>query len=363
MKLDIVIFGLSITSSWGNGHATTYRGLIRELAHRGHRVLFLERDAEWYAANRDLPDPPFCETVLYRDVAEVKRNFAPRIRNADLVIVGSYVPDGIAVGEWVTRQANGVTAFYDIDTPVTLAHFHNGGAEYLSRALIPRYQLYLSFTGGPLLRRLEDEYGAPVARPLYCAVDTNLYRPHTSAVSWELGYMGTYCPDRQPKLNKLLIAPARRLPKRRFVVAGPLYPNRLRWPVNVRHIEHIGPTEHAAFYAAQSFTLNLTRAAMVAAGYSPSVRLFEAAACSTPIISDNWPGLETFFTPGKEILVARTTADVLRHLQTSTPAQRRAMGQRARERILAQHTPRHRALQLETYYIELADRPALLEAA
>src|SRR5215210_2946345 len=208
-RLRIVILGLSITSSWGNGHATTYRGLVRELAGRGHDVLFLERDVEWYANNRDLPRPPHGRTMLYRDLSELKRRFVAEIEDADLVIVGSYVPEGAQVGEWVTRTARGVTAFYDIDTPVTLAKLERGDEEYLTRALISDYQLYLSFTGGPTLQRLEQEFGSPMARPLYCSVDPDLYYPEPASIRWDLGYMGTYSDDRQPALSRLLMEPAR----------------------------------------------------------------------------------------------------------------------------------------------------------
>jgi len=210
-KLRIVILGLSITSSWGNGHATTYRALVRELCALGHNVLFLERDTEWYASNRDLPNPPYGRTELYSSVKELKQRFAPDIREADLVIVGSYVANGIEIGEWVTHLAEGATAFYDIDTPVTMARLSTGGVEYISAALIPKYQMYLSFTGGPLLEYIEEHYGSPMARPLYCSVDTALYHPEETEPKWDLGYMGTYSDDRQPTLDRLLLEPARRL--------------------------------------------------------------------------------------------------------------------------------------------------------
>jgi spore maturation protein CgeB len=355
--LEIVILGLSITSSWGNGHATTYRGLVRALTRRGHRVLFLERDAPWYAENRDLPHPPYGRTLLYRSLAELRTCHAEAVRDADLVIVGSYVPEGIAVGEWVARTAQGATAFYDIDTPVTLAALQRGDCGYLSPALIPRYHLYLSFTGGPILERIERRYGARMARPLYCSVDETMYYPEPAEPRWELGYMGTYSRDRQPVLERLLLEPARRLRDRRFVVVGPQYPSGIRWPRNVRRVPHLAPSEHRRFYNAQRFTLNITRAAMVAAGYSPSVRLFEAAACGTPIISDAWAGLETFFVPGEEILLARGTADVLHHLRGIGEEGRRAIGARARGRVLAEHTAVRRAAELEGYVSELLARP------
>ncbi len=357
--LKIVILGLSITSSWGNGHATTYRGLVRELTARGHQVLFLERDLEWYASNRDMAHPPFGRTELYSNLKELKDRFRKAVRSADVVIVGSYVQDGAAIGEWVTKTAQGVTAFYDIDTPVTIGRLAQGDIDYLSRSLIPRYHLYLSFTGGPILEHLENRYGSPMARPLYCSVDPALYYPRRREPKWDLGYMGTYSDDRQPALERLLLKPARAWPQGRFAVAGPQYPKAIRWPPNVKRFVHLSPAKHRAFYNAQKFTLNITRAQMIAAGYSPSVRLFEAAACATPIISDPWPGLETFFTPGEEILIARSPADTLRYLREIPEAERRRLGERARARVLARHTARHRALELETYLREAFSRQLL----
>jgi spore maturation protein CgeB len=352
-SLNIVILGLSITSSWGNGHATTYRGLVRELAIRGHRVLFLERDVKWYANNRDLPKPPYGRVALYSSISQLKDRFAGAIREADVVIVGSYVLEGAAIGAWVTRMAHGVTAFYDIDTPVTMANLESGKVDYLTPELIPQYDLYLSFTGGPILEFIEKHYGAPQARPLYCSVDTTLYYPEAREIKWDLGYMGTYSDDRQPALDELLLQPARRWESGRFVVAGPQYPRTVHWPHNVKRFTHLSPARHRAFYTAQRFTLNVTRANMVEAGYSPSVRLFEAAACGTPVISDFWEGLDSFFRPDQEILIARSAEESLDYLRTVSEADRQSIGHAARARVLTRHTARHRALELEGYCLEL----------
>ena len=352
--LDIVILGLSITSSWGNGHATTYRGLVRELARRGHRVLFLEHDVPWYAENRDLPRPPYGATELYRNLSDLDRRFRSRVRQADAVLLGSYVQQGETVADWVLGHARGVTAFYDIDTPVTLAKLARGDYEYLHPRLIPCFDLYLSFTGGPTLERLERDFGARRALPLYCSCDPAHYFPEEQAPRWDLGYLGTYSDDRQPAVESLLLAPARRLPGRRFAVAGPAYPPGIAWPANVDRFEHLPPGEHRAFYNRQRYTLNVTRADMRRAGYSPSIRLFEAAACGTPILSDVWPGLETFFEPGREILLAATPEDVEKILCVFPEAERRRVGQRARERVLAEHTAAHRAATLESYLREAA---------
>jgi spore maturation protein CgeB len=351
--LKIVILGLSITSSWGNGHATTYRALVKELAARGHKVLFLERNATWYAANRDLPKPPFCRLALYNHLKELKDRFRTAVRNADLVIVGSYVPEGIEIGEWVTRVAGGVTAFYDIDTPVTISRLQAGNLDYLSPALIRSYAMYLSFTGGPMLERIARRYGARMARPLYCSVDESLYFPEERQAKWDLGYMGTYSEDRQPGLEELLLKPARAWREGAFAVAGPQYPKSIRWPENVKRFTHIAPKRHRAFYNQQRFTLNLTREQMIEAGYSPSVRLFEAAACGTPIISDLWEGLDHFFKPGAEILVATSQETVMRHLLTIDEEERARIGAAARQKVLAKHTAKHRALELEQYAFEL----------
>ena len=351
--MKIVILGLSITSAWGNGHATTYRGLIRELCALGHEVLFLERDVPWYASSRDLPDPPFGQTSLYSSFDDLKTRFAGAVRSADFVMVGSYVPEGVAVGEWVTSIAPGPTAFYDIDTPVTLARLSQGDTEYLSAELVPRYDLYLSFSGGPALERLERQYGSRMARPLYCSFDPALYYPEEREITWDLGYMGTYSDDRQPPLDRLMLEPARKWGSGRFVVAGPQYPAHISWPRNVHRIEHLPPSEHRAFYNAQRYTLNITRADMVSMGYSPSVRLFEAAACATPIISDYWQGLDTFFTIGSEILVSRSPSETLNYLHDTPEEERLAIAKRARARVFSEHTAAHRALELYGYISEL----------
>jgi spore maturation protein CgeB len=353
--LRIAILGLSITSSWGNGHATTYRGLMRALCRRGHEVLFLECDKPWYHAHRDMTEAPFGTVRLYDDFAELRQRWEGKVRDADLVIVGSYVPDGIAVARWARSVATGPVAFYDIDTPVTLRALANGTCPYLDAALIPSFDLYLSFTGGPALRLLETTYRARAARALYCGVDPERHRPcPAGTMRWELGYLGTYSADRQPALDALLCEPARRWPEGRFAVAGPLYPAELRWPGNVERIEHVGPDEHSRFYGRQRFTLNITRVEMVRLGYSPSVRLFEAAASGVPIISDWWPGLDTILEPGREILVARDSDEVLRWLCDTPEPDRLRLADAARARVLKQHTAEHRAVELETYVAEVA---------
>ena len=360
MNDELVFIGLSLSSSWGNGHATTYRALLRGLAAIGEKVLFLERDVPWYAVNRDLPDPDFCELGLYGSVEDLGRRFGPRIAGARAVIVGSYVPDGVAVLDFVLERARGLTAFYDIDTPITLAALDKGAEDYIAIRQIPRVDLYCSFTGGPTLDRLAGAFGALRPRALYCAVDETRWRPITAAPRWDLGYLGTYSPDRQSALDRLLMQPARRLPGMRFVVAGPQYPAGIDWPENVERLDHVPPTDHAAFYAAQRFTLNVTRAAMIEAGWSPSVRLFEAASCGTPIISDRWPGLGDLLPERKAILVADETDDVVLALTSIADPDRRAIARHARTIVLAEHTSIARARQLLDEFVECRPRNRMM---
>jgi spore maturation protein CgeB len=345
-RLKLVFLGLSITSSWGNGHATTYRGLLTALARRGHEVTFLERDTPWYASKRDLHSHTGVRIELYDSLSDLRRLFSELVRGADMTVVGSYVPEGRDVGDWVADHADGRIAFYDIDTPITAAALETDACEYLGREQLSRYDLYFSFTGGPVLDRL-IRLGARAAVPLYCAADASEYRPVDLRPEWDLGYLGTYAPDRQPALETCLLDVARQWPEGRFVVAGPLYPSHISWPANVTRLEHVPPGEHCAFYGRQRATLNLTRSDMRRLGYSPSVRLFEAAACGTAILTDDWEGLETFFTRGYEVMPVHSTETVLSMLRNRASDRLSQLGARARRRVLADHTADHRARSFE----------------
>jgi spore maturation protein CgeB len=349
--MKIVVLGLSVSSSWGNGHATTYRALLKSLANRGHDILFLERDVPWYAAHRDLNEPGYCRLRLYREPADL-RHFANDIEMADVVIIGSFVPDGIEIADWALPLARGITAFYDIDTPATIAAVRDGTCAYLAARQVRDFDIYLSFTGGPLLRQIEQTFAARAARALYCAVDTEIFRPLARNPVWDLGYLGTYSADRQPALEKMLIEPALRSPSKTFVVAGAQYPESIQWPSNVHRIDHIPPDDLPAFFAKIRWTLNITRTEMIEAGFSPSVRLFEAAACAAPIISDRWHGLETLFSIGDEIILADDAADVLAALSLPEP-KRLAIAAAARAQILSAHSADHRATELETLIAEI----------
>ena len=347
--MKLVIFGLSITSSWGNGHATLWRGLLAALARRGHRAVFYERNASWYAANRDLLAQPGCEIVLYDDWAEIGARAAGDLRDAEAAIVTSYCPDGAAACELVADEGRGRRLFYDLDTPVTLAAVARGERPpWLPAHGLGDFDLVLSFTGGEALDGLRRLLGARHVLPLYGSVDPAVHRPAAAAPQYraDLSYIGTWAADRQPALDRLLVEPARLLPERRFVIAGAQYPPDFPWAANIWFVRHLPPGEHAAFYAASRATLNVTRADMAALGFCPSGRMFEAAACGVPLLSDRWAGIETFYRPEQEILLVGGSGDTVAALGRSD-AELRRIALAARERTLALHTADRRALELE----------------
>lgn len=359
--MKVVVVGLSISSSWGNGHATTYRALLRALAARGHEITFFEWDAPWYRGeHRDLPDPDFCRLVLYPDWEEARERVISEAAESDATLVGSYVHEGPRVIDDLAEAGIQALYFYDIDTPVTVAQLRRGEHESLRPDQVPLFRRYFSFTGGPFLQDvLEEELGAQDARQLACSVDAERYRPVSPdrAFRSALAYMGTYSEDRAEGMDRLLLQPAGRLPGARFLVGGPNYPDVEAWPRNVDYIHHVPPARHPAFYCSADWQLNLTRADMREAGWSPSVRLFEAAACGAPLLSDRWPGLDELFEPGREILLPEGPNEVIEALRMH-PDDRRAIGAAARKKVLEGHTKERRAEQLEAWLREPAPAKA-----
>jgi spore maturation protein CgeB len=347
--MKFVIFGLSISSAWGNGHATLWRGLWRALVRRGHRLVFFERDVPYYAEHRDLTSLPGGEIVLYETWEQTRRRAARELAEADVAIVTSYCPDGPAAAAEVLDSRARLKTFYDLDTPVTLSLCRSGQhVPYLPSEGLHDFDLVLSYTGGPALPELEGRLGAKRVAPLYGSVDPDAHRPVGAADHYrcDLSYLGTYAGDRHAALDALLVESARRRPEQSFLIGGSQYPSHLRWPGNVRLLEHVPPPDHPAFFCSSRLTLNVTRGVMAAMGYCPSGRLFEAAACGVPILSDRWPGLEEFFEPRSEIIVARSTQDALAALDERGPYLQR-VARAARERVLASHTADRRASELE----------------
>ncbi len=357
--MKLVVFGLTVSSSWGNGHATLWRGLCGALARRGHEVVFFERDVPYYAHNRDLPELPHGRLHLYAGWDEIVPRARRQLADADAAMVTSYCPDGVAAAGLVLEAPRPVRVFYDLDTPVTITRLAAGQkVDYLPPQGLGDFDLVLSYTGGGALDELIERLGARRVAPLYGSVDPDQYRPALPLPHYraDLSYMGTYAADRQARLEQLLVEPARRLPDRRFLIGGAQYPDSFPWSANIYYVRHLPPAEHRAFYSSSRLTLNVTRAAMARMGYCPSGRLFEAAACGAPILSDAWEGLEAFFCPDREILTADDTVDAIRALQI-TPAELARIGRRARERTLEEHTAAHRAAELERL-IEDAHGPA-----
>jgi spore maturation protein CgeB len=348
--MKLIIFGLTISSSWGNGHATLWRGLCKALARRGHEVVFFERDVPYYALNRDLLELPDGVLRLYSSWDDALPLARWHLADADVAMVTSYCPDGVAAADLVLESDIAVRAFYDLDTPVTLARLAAGEpVEYIGPRGLAEFDLVLSYTGGRALEELQARLGARRVAPLYGSVDPEAYRQTAPAPQYraDLSYMGTYAADRQPALEQLLVEPARRLPERRFLIGGAQYPEAFPWTGNIFFVRHLPPDEHPGFYSSSRLTLNITRAAMARMGYCPSGRLFEAAACGAPILSDAWEGLEDFFRPGSEILVAHGTATAIDALELSD-AELARIARLARQRTLEEHTAARRAAQLES---------------
>lgn len=346
--MKLVVFGLTISSSWGNGHATLWRGLCRALARGGHRVVFFEHDVPYYAAHRDLWEPDGATLVLYEQWADVLPRASAELADADAAIVTSYCYDALDASRLVC-ESRPLRVFYDLDTPVTLEGLRAGRAvPYIGEHGLRDFDLVLSYTGGAALAQLTNLLGAPRVAPLYGHVDPLVHRPMWSAPQYssDLSYLGTYAADRQESLEVLFVEPARRLPHLKFVIGGAQYPDWFPWAPNIYFVQHLPPGEHPAFFSSSWLTLNVTRRSMAEMGYCPSGRLFEAAACGAPILSDAWEGLEEFFAPDWEILVVRSTDDAIAALQR-TPQELRAIALRARERTLAEHTSQKRALELE----------------
>jgi spore maturation protein CgeB len=348
-RMNLAIFGLSISSSWGNGHAALWRGLVGALLVEGHRVRFFERDVPWYAEHRDLTAlPEGGSLMLYSDFTAVLPAARAALAEADAAIVTSYCADGPAVASLVLESRVGIRCFYDLDTPVTLARLSAGErVDYLPSDGLGGFDLVLSYTGGAALDALRERLGARRVAALYGSADPMLHRPAEPKPQYaaDLSYLGTYAVDRQVMLERLFVALAQHSPDRRFVIGGAQYPRDFPWAPNIFFVRHLPPAEHPAFYSSSRLTLNITRAAMAAAGWCPSGRLFEAAACGTPVLSDWWDGLDSFFEPGREILIARTTEEARAALATPE-AELRGIARRARERVLAEHSAARRSREL-----------------
>ncbi|HEX2865896.1 MAG TPA: glycosyltransferase [Ignavibacteriales bacterium] len=347
--MKLVIFGLTISSSWGNGHATIWRGLCHAMIRRGYDITFFERDVPYYASHRDLYEMAGMEIILYPDWDQVQSLAEKKLRDSDIGMVTSYCPDALRAGDLVLNSNCALKVFYDLDTPVTLKNLDQGQpVAYVGERGFEDYDLVLSYTGGIALEELKTKLKARKTAPLYGSADPETHKPVPAVDKFlcDLSYLGTYADDRQEALVKYFIRPAGILPDKRFIIGGSQYPEVFPWRDNIWYLAHIAPPEHPAFYSSSHFTLNITRGAMAEMGYCPSGRLFEAASCGVPIISDSWMGLDKFFRLGKEIITVRTSEDVVSALRMPEEERQRII-RAARERVFSEHTPQQRINELE----------------
>jgi spore maturation protein CgeB len=343
--MHFLIFGLTLSSSWGNGHATLWRGFLKALAAQHHTVIFYERDVPYYAENRDGWEPPAGIALrLYDNFDDIRQEAADVLEHTDAAIVTSYCPDGPRAADLV-RDSRTTKLFYDLDTPVTLRALEQGvRVSYLPPDGLRGFDLVLSYTGGRALTELRTRLGAERVAPLYGWVDPEVHRPAPAIDIFRgaLSYLGTFAPDRQAALGELFLKPAAQLPNDRFVLGGAAYPDAFPWSPNLFFVRHLPPSLHCEFFCSTRATLNITREAMAAYGFCPSGRLFEAAACGAPLFSDTWEGLDSFFVAGEEVVPVRSTGDVLAALSLSDQELHR-IANAARERTLSRHTAAHRA--------------------
>lgn len=357
--MRIAIFGLTISSSWGNGHATLWRGLCKALVKLGHEFIFFERDVPYYANSRDWAAlPPAMgdsKLVLYSDWPTIAARARRELADCDTAIVSSYCFDAQAATDTILDIQHPLAVFYDLDTPVTLAALRSGKqVPYIPWRGLGDFDLVLSYTGGAALEALRSDLRAHRVRALYGHVDPDAHHPVDPVPQYRavLSWLGTYAADRQAMLEELFVAPARLCPEQKFLIGGAQYPEHFPWSQNVYFVYHLPPQEHASFFSSSRLTLNVTREPMARMGWCPSGRLFEAAACGAAVLSDEWCGLDDFYTPGEQVLVARHQEDTLAALAMSD-ARLQAIGRAARERTMDEHTSLHRARQLIHYLEEL----------
>lgn len=362
--MKFAVFGLSITSAWGNGHATLLRGLFRALYAQGHEIHFFEKDVPYYAQHRDASSFPYVHLHLYDEWQNAALAARRLLQNADVGIVTSYCSNGSQAADLLSECNVPQAVFYDMDTPVTLERLARGETiDYLPSGGLSMFNLVLSYTGGATLTELKNKLNARAVAPLYGWVDPDFHCRQDALDLYrsDIAYLGTYAADRHDALNRLMLEPARNLPECLFLVAGAMYPDCDSWPENVRRIDHVAPPEHGRFYSSSPLMLSVTRSAMAANGFCPSGRLFESAACGTAVLSDWWEGLDSFFVPGEEILVANSTADSMRTILQGRDALEK-VGQRARERTLDCHTAALRARTLVNLIEHGSDDDAITNA-
>ncbi|HXH13014.1 MAG TPA: glycosyltransferase [Alphaproteobacteria bacterium] len=348
--LTIAFFGSSLVSSYWNGAATYYRGIIRALHDDGHRITFYEPDAYERQAHRDLPDPAWARVVVYSGVHEegVYRALE-EARHADLLIKASGVGvfDDLLERTIVEVRPPGVpVVFWDVDAPATLDRVLQNPDDPF-RPLIPQYDMILTYGGGEPVVEAYKALGARVCIPIYNALDPSTHYPVAPdpRFAGDIGFLGNRMPDREARVEEFFFRAAAAAPERRFLLGGNGWDSK-PMPANVTYLGHVYTGDHNAFNCTPRAILNINRASMARYGFSPPTRIFEAAGAGACLITDAWEGIELFLEPGREILVVRDGHELAAQLQTLTSERAHAIGRAARQRTLAAHTYRHRAEQL-----------------
>jgi spore maturation protein CgeB len=349
-SLRIAFFGSSLVSAYWNGAATYYRGIIRALHERGHKITFYEPDAFERQQHRDIPDPTWAKVVVYPPTEDSVADVLEQARGSDLVIKASGVGvfDELLERSVLDLQSPGtVIGFWDVDAPATLERVENNPEDPFHE-LVPRYDLILTYGGGKPVCNAYSELGARDCVPIYNALDPSTHHPVAPEQRFEgeLGFLGNRLPDREKRVEEFFLKVAAMLPEKKFLLGGSGWQDK-PMPVNVNYIGHVYTGEHNAFNCTPKAVLNVNRDSMARFGFSPPTRIFEAAGAGACLVTDAWVGIEAFLEPGSEVLVAENGEDVAEILQSLTPQRARGIGRNALKRVLAEHTYSHRAEQLE----------------
>ena len=348
--MKIAFYGSSLLSSYWNGAATYYRGLLSALAARGYDVTFYEPDAFDRQQNRDIDPPDWAKVVVYPATEPAAREVAARAAEADVVVKASGVgvfDDLLLHAAIAAARPHAVRIFWDVDAPATLAELKTDPAAALHAAL-PALDLVLTYGGGPPVVNAYERFGARLCRPIYNGLDPATHHPAPSEPRFaaDLSFLANRLPDREARVERFFLQPAAQLPGRRFLIGGSGWGDK-SMPANVRKAGHVGTADHNAFNGSSLAVLNVARESMADVGFSPATRVFEAAGAGACLITDAWEGIELFLTPGEEVLVARDGQDVAEHLAALTPKRARSIGEAARQRALAEHTYARRAAEVD----------------
>ena len=348
--MNIAFFGSSLVSAYWNGAATYYRGIIRALHERGHRVTFYEPDAFERQQHRDLPDPEWAEVVVYEPTEDAVARSLERARDADFVVKASGVgvfDERLEAGVLELQTPETLVAFWDVDAPATLDRLEANPDDLFHR-LVPGYDLVLTYGGGEPVVSAYERLGARRCVPIYNALDPTTHYPVPPSPNFAgtLGFLGNRLPDREARVEMFFLEAAAMLPDEPFLLGGSGWGDK-PMPENVRYLGHVYTNDHNAFNCTPKAVLNISRESMARYGFSPATRVFEAAGAGACLITDAWEGIELFLEPDKEVLVAKGGAEVAEHLQHLTSEEAGRIGERARRRMLHEHTYAHRVKTLE----------------